>query len=122
VLVMYEPTATMVTTVLRKLVINSDRYESPADLAHKEEFTAARVQTSLRAAGFNEIETSVHDFLAYPLSGSYMRSPISGSPRVMRALSRLERGLASVKAIRPLCAAFSWRLLVVASKPEVERS
>ena len=38
-IVMYEPTATVVTTALRKLVIGYDKYESPADLAHKEEFT-----------------------------------------------------------------------------------
>jgi len=120
-LVMYEPTATAVTTILRKAVINFDRYESPADLAHKEEFTAPRAQALLETVGFTALSTSLHDFLAYPLSGSYMRSPISGSARIMGALSQVERNLASVKMLRSLWGLFSWRVLVVASKPRVEK-
>src|SRR5262249_22204334 len=50
-LVMYEPTATVVTKALRKLVINYNKYESPADIAHKEEFTPSHAVALLSAVG-----------------------------------------------------------------------
>jgi SAM-dependent methyltransferase len=117
IVVMYEPTATMLTGLLRRLVVGYDRYESPADLAHKEEFTARRATELLSDVGFVDISTSLHDFLAYPLSGSYMRSPLSRSARVMRVLSRAEVGFASIGLLRPIWQLLSWRLLVVASRP-----
>jgi ubiquinone/menaquinone biosynthesis C-methylase UbiE len=116
-LVMYEPTATAVTTALRKLVIGYDKYESPADLAHKEEFTPAHAVALLSEAGFSGISTSLHDCLAYPLSGSYMRSPLSGSAPIMKTLWRLEQAVTALPMTTPLWNLFAWRLLVVAAKP-----
>ena len=63
-------TATIVTAALRKLVIVYDKYESPADIAHKEEFTLAHAVALLSEVGFAAISTSLHDCLAYPLSGA----------------------------------------------------
>jgi SAM-dependent methyltransferase len=116
-LVMHEPTATVVTTALRKLVIGYERYESPADLAHKEEFTPARAVALLSDVGFRSISTSAHDCLAYPLSGSYMRSPLSGSAPILRMLWRFEQALTALPFMQPVCALLAWRLLVVAVKP-----
>lgn len=116
-LVLYEPTTTAVTSALRRWLLRSDAYESPADLAHKEEFTAARAQGALRAAGFMGISTSLHDFLAYPLSGYYVGSPLARSRTIMGLLCRLERGLGPWSLLKPVLEQISWRLLVVATRP-----
>ncbi|HEY3067716.1 MAG TPA: methyltransferase domain-containing protein [Methylomirabilota bacterium] len=120
-LVMYEPTSTSATRTMRRLVIGFNRYESPADLAHKEEFTATLIARELAHVGFTEIRTSLHDFLAYPLSGNYIRSPLSGSPRILGALSRCEQALTGCPGVRHLGKWFAWRILVVAEKPYADR-
>jgi SAM-dependent methyltransferase len=119
ILVMYEPTVTVVTSMVRALFLRSNEYESPADLAHKEEFTASRARASLLEVGFTDISTSLHDFLAYPLSGHYMGSPLSRLHRVMELLCRLESRLKHFAILRRMRDVFAWRLLVVATKPRL---
>jgi SAM-dependent methyltransferase len=116
-LVLFEPTATLVTSALRRLLPNADQYESPVDLAHKDDFTAGRARALLREAGFTDVTASLHDFLAYPLSGNYVGSPLGKSRAVMGLLCRLERSLTRVTPLKPLLNLFAWRLLVVSGKP-----
>src|SRR4030095_9146588 len=100
---------TVVTTALRKLVIGYDKYESPADIAHKEEFTPSYAVALLSEVGLAAISTSLHDCLAYPLSGSYMRSPLSGSASIMRTLWRLEQAVTALPLMTPVRDLFAWR-------------
>jgi len=117
ILVMYEPTATPLTNVVRKLFFGFDKYESPADLAHKEEFTRRSVHSTLLRTGFTNIVASQHDFLAYPISGMYINLPLSRSRVAMKLLTRIEHVLGGLSVFRPVLEIFSWRLLVVAVKP-----
>jgi SAM-dependent methyltransferase len=116
ILVLHEPATSPLTSSLRRLVLRNDRYESPADIAHKEEFTAARAVAAMAQAGFTDIETSFHDFLAYPLSGNYMNLPLGRSRRAIGFLWRLEQRLVGQKALAKVWRAMSWRLLIVAHK------
>jgi SAM-dependent methyltransferase len=115
-LVLYEPIATPVTSFLRRVFLRDDRYESPADLARKEAFTPSYLMDLLVEAGFTGISTSRHDFLAYPLSGNYLASPLCRSRSLMRALCRLEGALTTRASLGPLLEAVAWRVLVVAAK------
>ncbi|MDX2169356.1 MAG: class I SAM-dependent methyltransferase [Deltaproteobacteria bacterium] len=116
-LVLFEPVDSPLTGAIRGTLFRRSRYESPADLAHKHDFTRAAVEEALRAAGFRDLTVSAHDFLAYPLTGMYMALPWSGSRRVMRALLGLERGLDRVAVLRPLWNACAWRVLFGATRP-----
>ena len=118
ILVLHEPTSTPLTSALRRLLLRTNRYESPADLAHKEEFTPARVRVFLAEAGFTDISPSFHDFLAYPLSGNYLASPFARSQSFMRLAWRVETALAQCSFLKPLLDLFAWRLLVVSVKPK----
>jgi ubiquinone/menaquinone biosynthesis C-methylase UbiE len=118
-LILHEPAATPFTTAIRSVFVRSSKYESPVDLAHKEEFTARSAEVILREAGFTEFEHSRHDFLAYPLSGNYFRTPWSGSRLLMRFLVRAEGVMATVPVLKALFAVFSWRTLLVCTKPNV---
>ena len=117
ILAMYEPTATPLTNAVRNLFVGFDKYESPADLAHKEEFTRTGVHATLIKAGFGHIVASQHDFLAYPISGMYIDLPLSRSRVAMKALTHVEHVLCRLPLLRPVLDLFSWRLLVVAVKP-----
>jgi len=117
ILVMYEPTATAVANAVRG-AFSIDKYESPADLAHKDEFTRAGVETLLVEEGFTGISSSFHDFLAYPLSGMYINLPLGRSRSAMKFLTRLESKLERWTIFKPITDLFAWRLLVVASKPK----
>ena len=121
ILVMYEPTATAVANAVRRVFLSSDKYESPADLAHKDEFTRAGVETLLVEQGFTEISSSFHDFLAYPLSGMYINLPLSRSRLAMEFLTRLEGKIERWTILKSITDVFAWRLLVVATKPNAER-
>jgi SAM-dependent methyltransferase len=114
--VLYEPTASPITNAVRWVFLRGDKYESPADLAHKEHFSADRVSHVLKAVGFERIAWSAHDFLAYPLSGNYVALPLGKSRSIMSGLCRVEDLLARIKLLRPVMASISWRLLVVAHK------
>jgi ubiquinone/menaquinone biosynthesis C-methylase UbiE len=114
--VLYEPTASLLTNVVRWLFLRGPTYESPADLAHKTHFSADRVRDALASAGFSSISWSSHDFLAYPLSGNYMRSPLGRSKSIMSWLGRVEDRLSRIEIVRRMAAHLSWRLLVVARK------
>lgn len=116
ILVLHEPVASPLTSSLRRLVMRSDRFESPADLAHKEEFTAARAVAAIAEARFMDIGTSFHDFLAYPLSGNYVDLPLGRSERAMGFLWHLEERLAGQKFLSRLWQVMSWRVLIVAHK------
>jgi hypothetical protein len=116
-LAMYEPTSTPLTNAVRNLFVGFDKYESPADLAHKEEFTGASVRATLHEAGFRNIVASQHDFLAYPLSGMYIDLPLSRSRLAMKVLTSVEQALGRLPLLKPVFNLFSWRLLVVAVKP-----
>jgi SAM-dependent methyltransferase len=116
-IVMYEPSATMLANAVRKVFLSTDKYESPADLAHKDEFTCANVETILLEEGFGEISTSFHDFLAYPLSGMYIDLPLSKSRTAMQFLTRFEGQVERWSILKKITNLFAWRLLVVASKP-----
>lgn len=118
-LVLYEPTANVVTNVLRKLLLRGERYESPVDLAHKAEFTPSRARAVLLETGFSDIRLSLHDALAYPLTGNYMGSPLSGLRSLMSLLYRLEQSIGRVSALKRVLDVFAWRLLVVATKPRL---
>lgn len=117
-LVLYEPTASRLASTVRRLFLRNDRYESPADLAHKEEFTTARAVGALADVGFTDIRTSFHDFLAYPLSGNYVDLPFGRSRKVTAFLWRLEQRLARQSALGRLWAPVSWRVLVVATRTD----
>jgi ubiquinone/menaquinone biosynthesis C-methylase UbiE len=117
ILAMYEPTATPLTNAVRKLFFGFDKYESPADLAHKEEFTSESVKSTLLKVGFRDIVASQHDFLAYPLSGMYINLPLSRSPFAMKLFTRVEHALSHLPLLRPVLDLISWRLMVVAVKP-----
>ena len=119
ILVMYEPTATVVANAVRKVFLSGDKYESPADLAHKDEFTRAGVETLLIEQGFTGISSSFHDFLAYPLSGMYINLPLSRSQSAMKFLTRFENKLEHWPILKSITDIFAWRLLVVATKPNV---
>lgn len=116
-LILHEPAATPFTTAIRKAFARSDKYESPVDLAHKEDFTARSAEVLLRESGFTGFAHSRHDFLAYPLSGNYFHTPLSGAQSLMRSLLRVERGLAKAPVLRELFGFFSWRTLLVCTKP-----
>ncbi len=117
VLVLHEPVDSPVTGAIRHTLFRRSPWESPADLSHKHAFTRAAVVAALRDAGFTEVATTTHDFLAYPLSGMYMALPWSRSRGVMRALLRVERGLAAVAPLRPLWDALAWRVCFTARRP-----
>lgn len=119
ILALYEPTSTTLTNAVRNAFFGFDKYESPADLAHKEEFTSESITTTLLKVGFSEIHTSQHDFLAYPLSGMYIDLPLSRSVFAMKLLTEFERRLCRLPLLKPLLNLLSWRLLVVAVKPKV---
>jgi SAM-dependent methyltransferase len=116
-LVLHEPVDSPVTGMIRRTLFRRSRYESPADLAQKHEFTTAVVERALRDAGFVAVTAAAHDFLAYPLSGMYMELPWSRSRRAMRALIGLERRLERLEVLRPLWRALSWRVLFTAQRP-----
>lgn len=118
ILVMYEPNANALTNAVRRVFLSSDKYESPADLAHKDEFTPKTVHATLQETGFTGITSSRCDFLAYPLSGMYMDLPLSRSRAAMKILTRLESRLEGVPLLKPIRDLFAWRLLVVATKPK----
>lgn len=105
-LVLYEPAATALTEALRKLVLTFDRYESPADLAHKQEFTPTSVCRAIEAAGFASVNASWHDWLAYPLSGMYMNWPPAHLPTLIKGLLKVE---ANVNVTW-----LGWRILITA--------
>jgi len=115
--VLHEPVEALFAGAVRRTLLARSRYESPADLAHKHEFSRAFVEDALRAAGFVDIATERYDFLAYPLSGMYVAFPWSRSRRAMRALIRLEDGLARLAVMRPVWGALAWRVLFTARKP-----
>ena len=116
-IVMYEPSATALANAIRKVFLTTDKYESPADLAHKDEFTCANVKTILLEEGFREISTSFHDFLAYPLTGMYINLPLGQSRSGMQFLTRFEKKIESWRFLKKITNLFAWRLLVVATKP-----
>ena len=119
ILALYEPTSSTLTNAIRNAFFGFDKYESPADLAHKEEFTSHTVKATLIKVGFRDIVASQHDFLAYPLSGMYIDLPLSRSAFAMKILTSLERRLSSVTLLKPVIHLLSWRLLVVAVKSNV---
>ncbi len=116
-LVMFEPIATPLANAVRGTLLRRSRFESPADLAHKHEFSRAIVERTLSEAGFREVSSRFHDFLAYPLSGMYIGLPWSGSRAVMGSLAAIEGALARLTPLRPLFDRVAWRLLVVATRP-----
>lgn len=118
ILVLHEPAATALTSAVRMLLLRSNEYESPADLAVKEEFTRTRLQALLVEVGFTGISTSLHDFLAYPLSGNYLKLPLSQSKLLMGFLWQLESRLERWSILKPIFDLFAWRLLVIATKPK----
>jgi SAM-dependent methyltransferase len=115
-LVLHEPVDTPFTGAIRRTLIRHSPYESPADLSHKHSFTRSAVEQALHDTGFVEVAATVHDFLAYPLSGMYTRLPWSRSRRVMRALIELETGLGRLRLLRPMCDALAWRILISARR------
>ena len=121
ILALYEPTSTRLTNAVRNAFVGFDKYESPADLAHKEEFTSESVKSTLLNVGFREVVASQHDFLAYPLSGMYIDLPLSRSAFAMKFLTRVEHKLSRIPLVTPLLNMFSWRLLVVAVKPNTAK-
>lgn len=121
ILVLYEPTSSTLTNAVRNAFVGFDKYESPADLAHKEEFTSQSVKSTLLKVGFKEVVASQHDFLAYPLSGMYIDLPLSRSALAMKFLTRVEQKLSGIPLVMPLINLFSWRLLVVAVKPNTDK-
>ena len=94
-----------------------DRYESPADLAHKEEFTARRTRELMDEVGFTDVTTSLYDFLDYPLTGNYIDLFLRRSRALMGMLCRLENFLEEMTVLRSVLDLVAWRLLVVATKP-----
>jgi ubiquinone/menaquinone biosynthesis C-methylase UbiE len=121
ILALYEPTSTRLTNAVRNAFVGFDKYESPADLAHKEEFTSQSIKSTLLKVGFKDIVASRHDFLAYPLSGMYIDLPLSRSVIAMKFLTRFEQELSRIPLVMPLINLFSWRLLVVAVKPNTAK-
>jgi SAM-dependent methyltransferase len=89
-LLLFEPVDSPLAGAVRQTLFRRSRYESPADLAHKADFSEAAVVAALREAGFSAVATSAHDVVAYPLSGMYMALPWSRSRRLMSALLALE--------------------------------
>jgi SAM-dependent methyltransferase len=116
-LVMYEPIATPLANAVRGGLLRESRYESPADLAHKHEFSRKTLEATLAAAGFEDVSSRFHDFLAYPLTGMYIELPWSRSRGLMRVLAAIEHGLERIAPLRPLFDLLSWRLLVIAARP-----
>lgn len=116
-LVLFEPIATPLGEAVRQGLFRDSKYESPADLAHKHEFTRAGVESSLARCGFQGIESTFCDFLAYPLTGMYMKLPWSDWRWLFRTLWTIESGLGRLAPLRPALDAVSWRLLVIARKP-----
>jgi SAM-dependent methyltransferase len=119
VLVMYEPAATPLTNVVRRMFVHNDTYESPGDLARKNAFTRRAVTASLVEAGFDDVAISAHDFLAYPLTGMYIDLPLGRSQAAMVRLSQLESRLERWTAVGALARLVAWRWLIVATKPMV---
>jgi hypothetical protein len=119
VLVMYEPAATPLTNVVRRVFVHNETYESPADLSHKNAFTRRAVAAALLEAGFGGVAISAHDFLAYPLTGMYVDLPLGRSQAAMVRLSRLESRLEQWAPVRALARLVAWRWLIVATKPMV---
>jgi len=117
ILVMYEPVSTFIPQVMRKLFVQNDKLESPADLSQKEDFTRESLQKALAEAGFTDISSGFHDFLAYPLSGMYMDFPLGRSERAMKFLCWAENNLERLPFLKPVFDCFSYRLLVRAVKP-----
>jgi SAM-dependent methyltransferase len=116
-LVLHEPVDSPVAGAIRRTLFRRSRYESPADLSHKHEFTKTAVERALRETGFVDVTATAHDFLAYPLSGMYMALPWSRSRAVMRILLELESRLDRISPLRALWQALSWRVLFTARRP-----
>ena len=116
-LVLYEPVDSVLTGAVRRTLFRRSRYESPADLEHKDDFTRTAVEQALGTVGFADLAVSAHDFLAYPLSGMYMALPWSGSRPFMRALLAVERALERLRPLRPVWDVLAWRVLFSARRP-----
>lgn len=117
--VMYEPVANAMTNGVRR-VLTGERYESPADLDHKDDFTRASVFAALSKAGFQDVRISAHDFLAYPLSGMYIDLPLGRSRSAMEFLLGVEERVDKWLGIGAICRAMAWRWLIVAIKPRLD--
>ena len=115
-IVLFEPIATPITSAIRRAVLRTSKYESPADLAHKEDLSRRRLEQDLDGAGFAAIVSSPCESLAYPLSGMYINLPFGRSRAIMERLLRLESRLEGSSRFRPLLDQLSWRLLVIADK------
>jgi SAM-dependent methyltransferase len=115
-LVLHEPVDTPFTGAIRRALIRHSPYESPADLSQKHSFTRSAVEQALCDTGFVDVAVTVHDFLAYPLSGMYTGLPWSRSRRVMRALLQLETGLGRLRLLSPMWDALAWRILISARR------
>lgn len=121
-LVLFEPVATVLGEAVRQGLFRNSKYESPADLAHKHEFTRRGVEESLARCGFLGVRGGFRDFLAYPLTGMYMALPWSEWRGLFRALCLAESAIERVASLRPACDLVSWRLLLAAEKPGAHRA
>jgi ubiquinone/menaquinone biosynthesis C-methylase UbiE len=115
-IVLFEPIATPITSAIRRALLRTSKYESPADLAHKEDLSRQSLEHELDGAGFSAIVSSACESLAYPLSGMYIDLPFGRSRAVMERLLRLESRLERSSRFRPLLDQLSWRRLIVADK------
>ncbi len=90
---MYEPIATPLANAVRGSLLRKSHYELPADLAHKHELSRKSVEVALAEAGFGDVSSRFHDFLAYPLTGMYIELPWSRSRALMAGHARARRAL-----------------------------
>ncbi len=99
--------------ILRRRAVH---FESPIDIRYKRDFSVDVIRSELRAQGM-EIREHRSDFLAYPFTGCYAGSPFTRSLRFMRGLLAAERWVESIPWLRRLARPFSWRFIIVATKP-----
>lgn len=120
-ILIFEPVSSRFTRfvhhLLDPIVFRKVVYESPIDQEYKDYFHEDTILEALRELGMEPTATR-SDFLAYPLTGCYAGSAFGRSERLMKTLLAVESFMHRVPILRALAAALSWRVLIVARKPD----
>lgn len=119
-MILFEPVSSVfsrtVHRILDPIVFESVEYESPIDQEYKDHFREDKVIATLQQLGMKYTYRRT-DFLAYPLTGCYAGSIFSRWPKFMLVLLRIEKICERTPVLKQVASFFSWRFLLVATKP-----
>ncbi len=124
-LILFEPVSSPFTRTVHRLLDplvfrHGVEYESPIDQRYKDAFDERTILRVLDAHGLAWTYRR-SDVLAYPLTGCYSGSPFAGHARLLTGLLTLEERLLHTPVLGRVLAAFAWRMLICARKPDAPR-